>query len=512
MLQSSEDLDDLTSRERQIADAYASGQSYKEIAEELGIAPGTVRTHINTIYRKIGVSSKIELLRRVESTVATGEAQLAPARRKLPLKYILTALAATSAVLAMILISSWPEDVSGRAVPSIAVLPLEARSSTEEQTRFVDALARDIVTDLAQFSGLDVISADTSFRSEFAEMSPSQIGKALNVRYVLLGSIEWYGQQIRVNMQVLETQTDRIVWAERFQPAASDLLTIRGDLAARVAGIVGPVEAANGRLREAELARIRRLPTDNLQAYDLFLKGMLHWEKFTAEENLMARAAFLQATEVDPTYAKAYAMATWTYLTNVWTGRSEDPEADLAEAIRLSELALSTDQNEPYAHWSAGAVHLFSREHELAVDAYKRAIELNPNGADFLVFLGWALSYRNQTEEALLHMERAQELNPFHPGWYYWDIALAHFVARDYQTSIDVLNQRNPKSIGTYELLAYNHAMLGDHAEAADAIARVLEAKPNLTIEQARRLEPFEHEEDLEHYLDAMRIAGVPEI
>ena len=514
MLQHLDPLADLTPRERQIAIAYTSGQSHKEIAQTLGIAPSTVRTHVNTIYRKAGVSSKIELLHKLERS-GDREASPTPKTRRAgwrpSVPQALLAGVSVAALAAIGIASLQGTEPVGRSLPSIAVLPLEAKSGTEDQLRFVDGLARDIVTDLAQFSDLAVISADSSFRPEFETLSPGLIGEALKVRYVLSGDIEWLASDVRVNMQVLETDSDRIVWAERFLAPASDLLTIRGDLATRVVGIVGPVEVANGRLRKTELERVKALPTDDLRAYDMFLKGMIHWEKFTPDDNLLAREAFLQATEIDPDYAKAYAMATWTYLTNVWNGRTESPQADLDEAIRLAERALSVDQTEPYSHWAMGAVQLFRRNHEQSIASYKRAVELNPNGADFLVFLGWALSYRNRTEEAHVYMERARALNPFHPGWYYWDIALAHFVDRNYQAAVDTLNQRNPKTTGTYELLAYSHAMLGNDAKARDALSRVLKVKPELTLARARQLEPFEHAGDLDHYIEAMRKAGVPE-
>ncbi len=509
MLQVADPMADLTLRERQIAKAYASGQSYKEIALDLGIAPSTARTHINTIYRKAGVSSKIELLRKIET--AERMAQVAQPGPRRVLFVAAVAVVLTIVVAAVVTSRLRAIGPPTRALPSVAVLPLELGGGTEEQTHFVDALARDIVTDLAQFSGLAVIAANSSFRPEFENASPQQIGEALRVRYVLFGDISWNDQQVRVNMQVLETDTNRIIWAERYSPDATDLLGIRSDLATRVVGVIGPVEAANGRLRRAELARVAKLPTRDLQAYDMFLKGMVHWEKFTTEDNLLAREAFLRAVEIDPGFAKAYAMAAWTHVTDVWEGRSDNPDADLQNAARLANRALSADQNEPYAHWAMGAVYLFQREHELSIEAYKRAVELNPNGADFLVYLGWALSYRGRTDEALSYMQTAVELNPFHPGWYLWDIALAHFVAGDYQKSIDLLNERNPKTTGTYELLAFSHAMLGNDTQARDAMEHVLKVKPDLTIARVRQLEPFEHERDLNRYLDAMRKAGVPE-
>lgn len=127
------------------------------------------------------------------------------------------------------------------------------------------------------------------------------------------------------------------------------------------------------------------------------------------------------------------------------------------------------------------------------------------------MYLGWALTYVGAPDEGLATMRRAFDRNPFPPGWYWLDIGWAHFVAGRYQDAIAALERRSPKSIGTRELLALCHAMLGQDDEAAAHMRAVMEARPNMTVKRAARIEPFRDETDLRHYLDALRAAGVPE-
>lgn len=403
------------------------------------------------------------------------------------------------------------EPFGAHAIPSVAVLQFHSLGGTPAQQNWVDGISRDIITDLSKFGGLFVIAADTSFKlADLSAPRPRQRGIA--VRYVLTGSVQWVGEQVseqvRVNVQLLETEFGRHVWAERFDRPADDLLKLQNEIARRVVDVIGPVGAAQGKLRQVELDRLARIPTESLQAYDHYVEGVVRFER---GENLLARESFARATALDPLYARAFAMATWTYLVEVWDGRAEAPGALLAEAEVLAERALMADPGEAYAHWALGAVRLFQRRHDESIAAYRKALELNPNGQDLLMYLGWALTYVGKADEGLTYMEQAIDRNPYHPGWYLFDVAWGHFVALRYQSAIDALKGRNPTTIGSRELLALCYAMLGRDAEASREITIVLREKPHFSVELAATLEPFARKEDLQHYIKALRAAGVPE-
>jgi TolB-like protein/Flp pilus assembly protein TadD len=400
------------------------------------------------------------------------------------------------------------------AMPSIAVQKFHSFGGGPDQEALVLGVTRDIITDLSKFVGLFVIAADTSFRFvDLYQPGARAANGAIPVRYVLSGSVQRLGDQdqFRVNVQLIETEMGRLVWADRVDRPADDLLKLQNEIVRRVVDVIGPVSAGQGWLRQAELDRLARIPTENLQAYHHYLKGVMQSESGTPAGNLQARASFERATELDPDYSRAYAMATWTYLNEVWDGRTDTPDALLAEAEALASRALEADPREAYAHWALGAVRLFQRRHDESIAAYRRAVELNPNGQDLLMYFGWALAYAGKPDEGIAFMQQAIDRNPYHPGWYLWDVAWGHFVARRYQDAAEALERRNPKTPGTHELLALCYAMLGRDADAAREMTIVLRAKPYFTIKRAALLEPFAREEDLQHYIRALRAAGVPE-
>ena len=397
------------------------------------------------------------------------------------------------------------------ARPSVAVLPFSSLGGGAAEQALAEGVSRDIVTDLSKFGDLFVIAADSSFRfSDLSLPAAQSAATRIPVRYALVGSFQWLGGQVRANANLIETETGRTLWAQRFDRPADDLLRLQNEIVHAVVGAIGPVGAAQGPLRQVELARIARSPTESLQAYDLFLQGMQHFEQGTAAENLLARSAFLRAAALDPRYAKAYALATWTWLNEVWSG-APGAEAALAKAEALAVRALDADPTEAYAHWALGAVRLFQRRHDDAIAAYQRAVELNPNGQDLLVYYGWALTYSGEPDEGLAFMEQAIARNPYHPGWYLWDVAWAHFVAHRYQACADTLERRTPRTLGTHELLGLCYAMLGQPEAAQAELVAVRAERPDYSVERAVALEPFAHAEDLRHYAGALRAAGVPE-
>jgi adenylate cyclase len=401
--------------------------------------------------------------------------------------------------------------LAASATPSVAVLPFDSLGGDAAQQALVHGITRDIVTDLSKFGSLFVVRADTDLGlANIAAPEDGAAPEAIVVRYAVTGSVQWLADQVRVNAQVIETESGRHVWAERFDRPADDLLKLQNEISRRVVDIIGPVSAGQGKLRQAELDRLARVPTENLQAYDLYLQGVMAFERSTPADNLLARDAFARAAALDPGYARAPAMAAWTYLNDVWTGRAETPGAALAQAEALAERALEADPGEAYAYWALGAVRLFQRRHDQAIAAYRRALELNPNGADLLVYLGWALTYAGKPDEGLAYMRQAIERNPYHPGWYLWDLGWGHFVAGRYQEAADTLERRSPRTVGTRMVLALAYAKLGRHAEAAREMEMVLAARPYLTVEHAAALEPFAREEDRQHYVEALRAADVP--
>ena len=260
-----------------------------------------------------------------------------------------------------------------------------------------------------------------------------------------------------------------------------------------------------------ELDRLEQTPTNSQGAYDHFLKGVVHYDKYSNEENQLARSEFENAIELDPHYSKAIAKKAWTYLQEYWNDWGDDPERSLILAKKAAHDAIEADLSEADAYHALGAVRLFLRKHDLAINSIRKAVELNPNGADLMMELGWFLTYSGLPDEGIRIMDEAISRNPYYPGWYLWDLAWGHFVARHYEDAIEALEERTPKTNFTHLLLAVNYAKVGLNKESSDSMHTFREVEPGYSIDTAARTEPFKDTEDLEHYLDALRKAGLPE-
>lgn len=404
-----------------------------------------------------------------------------------------------------------PRGLSASPQPSIAVLPFDNLGGGLAEETFSDGMTHDIITDLSKFSGLLVIAANSTFRYKGTPVDPQDIGEELGVRYILEGSVQRSSDQLRVNAQLIETATARHVWADRFNRSATDTFAVQSEIAQKIVEVIGPVGRGQGKLRKAELARLAKIPTSSLQAYDHYLRGIVAQERSTEESNRVARRAFREAIALDPDYAKAIAGIAWTYHSEYYAGWAEDFDLALSKAEAFAEQAVTIDPTEADTHFALGAVRLAQRRHDEALAALQKAVDLNPNAVDPLMWLGWAYVFSGEAQRGLETMNRAIVRNPYHPGWYYFDLAWAHFMLNEYEEAAAALELRTSKSSQTRLMLAVLYAELDRDNEAARELAAFRQLEPHYTVQTAMRTRPFKHEKDRRRYVDALRALGLPE-
>jgi tetratricopeptide (TPR) repeat protein len=261
----------------------------------------------------------------------------------------------------------------------------------------------------------------------------------------------------------------------------------------------------------AELERVRRIPTDNLSAYDSFLRGMEYFFRLTKEANAQARQMFERAIELDPEYAEAYAGLGWTYLLEWAFQWSQDPRT-LERGFELAQRAIALDDSLPQAHSLLGGVYQWKKQHEQAIAEGERAIALDPNYADSYVQLGMILDFAGRPEEALGLVEKATRLNPHYPAYYLFELGHAYYLMRRYEEAIATFKRhltRNPNSLSTHTRLAVIYGELGREEEARAEAAEVLRISPNYSLEGVRQIVPYKDPADLERFLDGLRKAGL---
>src|SRR4029077_16363121 len=290
---------------------------------------------------------------------------------------------------------------------SIVVLPFANLSTEPQQEYFADGITEDLTTDLARIQGSLVISRNTAFTYKDKPVDVKQIGRELGVRYVLEGSVQRSGKQIRINTQLVDAETGAHLWAERFDRDIGDLFALQNEITARI---------ANTLQSQLAIAESRR-PTDNPDALDYFLRGRAVLANPISRENYdQAQRLFEKALELDPRSVDA---AAWLAVALTVRGSdelSDSPEADLRRAEQLAGQALAESPNNMMAHYAKGQVLRAQSRCKEAIPEYDRAIALDSSRAPAYAHIGWCKFLTGTVDQAIPYFEHAVRLNPFGPG------------------------------------------------------------------------------------------------
>jgi adenylate cyclase len=397
------------------------------------------------------------------------------------------------------------------AKPSIAVLPFQNMSGDPEQEFFADGMVEEIITALSRFHGLFVIARNSSFAYKGRAVDVKQIGRELGVRYVLEGSVRKAGKKVRIAGQLIDAGTGLHLWAERFDGELEDIFDLQDQVTSSVVSAIAP------KLEQAEIERVRRKPTESLDAYDYFLRGMAAFHQWTRPANDEALRFFYQALELDPNFAAAYAMAARCYSQRKSSGWMIDCAHEIAEAERLGRRAGELGRDDAQALCSAGSSLLFVvGDFDGAAVFIERALVLNPNLA--WAWLSGALlkAFNGEAEAAIEHATRAMRLSPNDTQVFamQFAIALAHFYAGRYAAALswaEMARRERPDHIPATCLAAASGALVGNRAVSENAMARLRQLMPELRIASLTEPFPIRRPDQLDRWADAMREAGLPE-
>ncbi|MGE0117880.1 MAG: adenylate/guanylate cyclase domain-containing protein [Dongiaceae bacterium] len=384
---------------------------------------------------------------------------------------------------------------------SIAVLPLRNLSGNPSDIHLCDGITSDITTNLSRFRDLHVIARHSAFFFRDTPKDLSEVGRQLGVRYALTGGLQRNQNQLSINVQVIETNSGRIMWSERYKGDLSDIFEFQDEITSVISARTA------SQVTTAELRRISSLPPSVLRAYGLVLRGQDLSLQFRRDTNLHARRLFEEAANMDPHYGRSYAGMSRTYNT-AWLYRwADDPENSLDRAVHLAIEAVKRDDLDARGHSELGYAFLYKKRHDASLAAYERAVELNPNDADILADMGDALTYSDQPQRAITLLERAMRLNPLYPDWYLWHLGEAHFHVEDYEAAIRTLTQMRDHS-EAHRLLAASNAHLGRMSEARQHAAEVVAVHPDFSIEHWRTVVPYSPE-PMKRFIEGLRRAGL---
>jgi adenylate cyclase len=392
-----------------------------------------------------------------------------------------------------------------RDKPAIVVLPFANMSGDPEQEFFADGLTEDIITELSRFRDLLVISRNTSSRYKGKAVEAKKIAKELAVHYLLEGSVRKAGNRVRVTVQLIDAETDRHVWADRYDRELADIFAIQDEVTSSV------VATLPRRVEAATRERSANKPTENMAAYECVLAGKLLHHRSTKEDNAAALVMLERAIELDPKYAHAHAWAACT-LGQAWiNGYCVDRDATWNKIIEELQTAHGLDDNDSDVHRILAAVNVTHNDHDKAMYHQERALALNPNDDLIVVQQGEVLTWLGRPDEGVDWIKKAMRLNPYHPERFWNHLGRAYFVAHRYAEAVEAFKRITAPDHTHHAFLAAAYAQSGNEAEARGHAREVLARKPDFTVEDYLSTVHYKRQEDLDHHRTSLLKAGLPD-
>jgi adenylate cyclase len=396
-----------------------------------------------------------------------------------------------------------PARLAGR--PSVAVLPFKNLSGDASQDYFSDGITEDVITALGRFSNLLVIAKSASFPFKDSNASPAEIGRLLDARYLLEGSVRRAGNRVRVSAELTEARTGRHIWSETYDAEVGDIFTVQDDIAKRVVGV------AAVKLTRFEQERALAKPTSSLAAYEYVLRGRDFFSHATRDDNDKASELFQRAIDLDPNYAEAYAALGGSYYEAVISGWSQFREDELERAKSLAQKALALDPTTTRAYRLLADIDLFSKRYDLALEQLDRALEINPSDADTYAHRGSILVWAGKAAEGVPWLEGALRFDRAN-GWAASQLCMAYYFVRRYSEGVDACDRALTRDPGrntqmrTHPMLAATYAQLGRQQDTDGERAIVAHLWPffDARIFAAQ----FGTQEARDHMLDGLKKAG----
>jgi TolB-like protein len=391
--------------------------------------------------------------------------------------------------------------------PAIAVLPFANMSGDPEQEYFSDGITEDIITALSKLRWFFVIARNSSFIYKAKSVHLRQVAEELGVGYVVEGSVRKSGERVRITVQLNDAGTGSHIWAERYDRRLADVFALQDEITEAIVAAIEP------QLYASENFRAQRKPPDNVDAWDLVMRGLSHFWRVTRQDSVIAQALLEKAIAIDPNYGQALGVLAVSYTFGFHMGWA-DRVATMPAAERAALAAIRADSEDPWAHHALGCVYLFARRFDDSLAEFELALGLNPNFSLAQGFHGLALAYCGRSEEADRAARRALRLSPRDPlaALFSGIAAYAQFVGRNYPEAMrlarEAIRQRGD-FVGAHRVLAAAAGMAGNTEAAAVALRELRRLQPNISLAWIANEMPILQDSELEHYLEAFRRAGL---
>jgi TolB-like protein/class 3 adenylate cyclase/Tfp pilus assembly protein PilF len=392
--------------------------------------------------------------------------------------------------------------------PSIAVLPFQNMSGDPEQEYFADGMVEDIITALSRFKSLFVIARNSSFTYKGKTVDIKKVGRELGVRYVLEGSVRKAGNRVRITGQLIEAATGRHLWADKFDGALEDVFGLQDQITTSVVGLIAPT------LEQAEIERAKQKPTDRLDSYDFYLRGMALANRMRSLPE--AREFFRKAFEQDPEYGAAYAMAAWTLLMQQSISGVPLSAEMRSEGVRLAHRASVVGSDDASALSRSGHVLTYlGHEYDRGASMVEQAVALNPNLAMAWHARGWVSLMCGDGERSVESFDRMIRLSPLDPlrigAWNGSAFALFHLRRYEEGRAVAMKSIQFVANAHTLAAFIVNLVGAGREVEAREAVAQLVKSQPDFRASYVHQAFPVRSADGRNRMASALREAGLPD-
>ncbi len=394
--------------------------------------------------------------------------------------------------------------------PSIAVLPLDNMSGDDNQQYFCDAVAEDLTTALSRFDWLFVAARNAAFAYRSGAIDIRRVGRELRVRYVLEGSVQRVGKKVRVNVQLVDTETLGHSWADRIDREMDDPFELQDDVVARIASTLAP------EIIQAEIAHSRRKQPETFGPWDHYLHAINHYYNMTADDIEEAIGHLEEAVKVDPQFGAAYGLRSLCETHAAARGWHRPVKQAYQVAEQFAELAVRLSPTSPETNEAQAFMLLCTgRAREAAIVA-QRTVDLNPYFARANAVLGHALVHSGDLEGALAACENGlrSTSRDQRGSWLYNALGHIYFFLEQYEKAIDVSQraiQYDSSLFGSLITLACANAQLGQDQEARRAVDQLVDYIPGFSLRAVRKNPMFSEPAFVEKLVESLRMAGLPE-
>ena len=356
--------------------------------------------------------------------------------------------------------------------PSVAVVRFSNLSNDSGQQYFSDGMSVNICSRLCRIRSLLVKSA---VEYDPGNKSLSEISRELEVDYVLGGSVQREGEQVRVFVELTDGGSGQIKWSEHFDRRGNDVIGIQDEIAAAITGTLWNVR---GTIREAERDKLLTKPPSDFNAFDYILKGIHYKEEYTAKSIGSARECFERAISLDPNSTEGYAWLAWMHLFEIELGSATDKADLLKQAIAAAKKSISIGSNSLLGHWALGHAYAMDQDVSRGLVELERALEINPDDPDLMITKGALLSYLGRLDEGIEQIQRGIEFNKQIPDWYFWDLGKAYFAGHKWQDAIEAFLRMQNQNKETLVFLVACYMQTGNIAKAEGTMDELLGIDP----------------------------------